>query len=127
MIVGGLGYAYLAQEDYDASYNAFKQSLNLWWDMGVYGGLCDLPCFQEIKNTPEQILNKIYKDPNKVHECAMYVYAAQGQYEESAAQGLKCGQGFITLLQLGRRDKAYAVARSGYDDKKEMRVGAMLK
>ena len=125
MIVGGLGYAYLAQEDYDASYNAFKQSLNIRWNMGVYGGLCDLPCLQEIKNTPEQILNKIYKDPKKVHECAMKVYAALGQYEESAAHALKCGQGFTQLLQLGRREEAYAVA-VGYD-KRKMSVNTMLK
>ena len=66
-----MGYAYLAQEDYDASYNAFKESLNIEWNMGVYGGLCDLPCLQEIKNTPEQILNKIYNNYRKVHEYAM--------------------------------------------------------
>ena len=88
MIVAGLGYAYLAQKDYDASYNAFKESLNLYWNPIVYGGLCDLLCLQEIKDTPEQILNKIYKDdPRRVHMCASQVYAALGQYEESAAQG----------------------------------------
>ena len=85
MIEGGLGYAYLAQEDYDASYNAFKESLNIDWNISVYGGLCDLPCLQEIKNTPEQILNKIYKHPKQVHIYAMRVYAALGQYEESGA------------------------------------------